>query len=152
MRHVAIGRIVRAHGIKGEVLVEALTPHLERFEVGQTVQLSRSPEDRDTMPMVVVARRHHAGRQLLMLDGIEDRTQAEQRKGTYLVIPEAEAEATRSEDEFFLHSLIGRAVLASDGHSLGEVAEVIESEGAPILEIARGDERVRLLPFVQLQA
>lgn len=149
MRQIAIGRIVRAHGIKGEVLVDAMTPHDERFAVGETLVLCRSPEgEGSTLPMVVAGGRKHGGRHLLLLDGIEDRTQAEQRVGTYFVIPESEAEATRGEDEFFLHALVGRDVRAADGRDLGEIVEIIESEGAPILEIDSGVER-RLLPFIR---
>lgn len=146
---MAIGRLVRAHGIHGEVAVFALTGHVERFAAGRRAFLSPTAEGRDPEPVLIEASRAHAGRWLLKMDRIENRSVAEQAVGKFLVIPRAEAERAREEGEFFLHALVGREVRTADGRRLGEVADVLEPGGAAILEIVEPGRGPRLLPFVR---
>lgn len=143
-----IGRLVRAHGIKGEVAVFPLTAHAERFEAGRRAFLSSTPGGEDAAPVRIESSRSHAGRVLLKLDRIEDRTVAEQTVGRYLVIPRAEAEEARQEGEFFLHALVGRSVVTAEGRPLGAVSDVLEPAGGAMLEIAAPGGVRRLLPFV----
>lgn len=148
--HLAVGRIVKPHGIRGELAVFPLTEVEERFEPGSRLFLSPTPEGRGTLLAVTVeTARPHQGRWLLTLDRIEDRTHAEQHVGSYLLVPREEAEAARAEGEWFLHSLVGRAVVDDAGGSLGEVLDVIETPGAPMLEIGTPGRKRRLLPFVR---
>ena len=127
-----------------------LTPHVERFAVGESLLLSPTiAAEGKRIPVTVESSRTHQGRHLLSLDRISDRTTAEQRAGWYLVIPRAEAEASREEDEFFLYSLAGRAVRTVDDRPLGEVQDVLEVNGGTLLEIRCADGVRRLLPFVR---
>ncbi len=146
--YVAIGRLVKPHGIKGEVAVFPLTGHEERFEAGRLAFLSSTPEGEDAVPVRIESSRRHAGRVLLKLDRVESRTVAEQTAGRWLVIPRAEAEEAREEGEFFLHALVGRSVVTADGRRLGEVADVLEPAGGALLEIAGPGGARHLLPFV----
>ncbi|HEY7472484.1 MAG TPA: ribosome maturation factor RimM [Gemmatimonadota bacterium] len=148
--HLAVGRIVKPHGIRGELAVFPLTENEARFEPGAGLFLSPSPEgDRGLVPVTVLAARLHRGRWLLTLDRIEDRAHAEQHVGSYLVVPLEDAEAAREEGEWFLHSLVGRVVVDGSGESLGQVLDVIETGAAPMLEIGRAGGARRLLPFVK---
>jgi 16S rRNA processing protein RimM len=130
------------------VAVFPLTAHLERFQAGRRAFLSSSPEGEDAVPVRIESSRSHAGRVLLKLDRVEDRTVAEQSVGRYLVIPRAEAEEAREDGEFFLHALVGRSVVTVEGRRLGEVADVLEPAGGALLEIAAPGGGRRLLPFV----
>lgn len=146
---VAIGKIVKPHGVKGEALVFALTDHLERFAEGERLWLSPTPEgDRRRIEVEIEASRAHKGRRLLKLGRFVDRAMVEQRVGWYLVIPFEDADAAREPDEFFLHALPGREVVAEDGAALGEVVDVMLGDGPPLLEIAMESGR-RYLPFVR---
>ena len=145
---VAIGKIVKPHGVKGEALVFALTDHLERFDEGRRLWLSPTPEgDRRRFEVEIVGSRTHKGRRLLKLDRFVDRTMVEQRVGWYLIIPFEEADSAREPDEFFLHALPGREVATAEGRVIGEIVDVMESEGPPLLEI-EGEFGRRYLPFV----
>ncbi len=149
-RHVAIGKIVQAHGIKGELVVFPLTERTERFGAGGTVYLSRTPDgDEGLAPFRIEASRPHKERFLVRLEKIDDRTQAEWYAGAYLVIPFEEAEAARGEGEFFLHALVGREVRTEEGQRLGTVADVIETGAQPLLEVAVEKNGRRMLPFVK---
>lgn len=146
---VAVGKIVKPHGVKGEALVFTLTDHLERFAEGERLWLSPTPEgDRQRIEVEIQESRAHKGRRLLKLDRFADRAMVEQRAGWYLVIPFEEADAAREPDEFFLHALPGREVVDEEGRVLGEVVDVMLGEGPPLLEIAAGTGR-RYLPFVR---
>ncbi|MGH7558513.1 MAG: ribosome maturation factor RimM [Gemmatimonadota bacterium] len=146
---MAIGRLVKAHGLHGEVAVFPLTGHPERFAAGRQLFLSATPEGRDGVPILIEASRAHAGRYLLKLDRIENRSVAEQAVGQFLVISRVDAERAREEGEFFLHALVGRAVRTADGRLLGEIVDVLEPGGAAVLEIGEAGGGRRLLPFVR---
>jgi 16S rRNA processing protein RimM len=147
--HIVVGRIVKPHGLRGEVAVFPLTENAARFEVGAVLHLSPTPEgERSLVEVTVESSRMHQGRWLLTLDAIEDRTHAEQHVGSYLLVPREAAEADREEGEWFLHTLVGRAVVDESGNRIGEVLDVIESAAAPMLEIGGPGRAARLLPFV----
>ena len=148
--HLAIGRVVSVHGIRGELSVHPLTDHEERFAPGATIYLSRTPEgDEGLTSFSVASARRHKGKILLRLDRIDDRTQAEWYVGAYLVVRYEEAEARRAEDEFFLHALVGREVRSEEGERVGTVADVVETGGAALLEIEGSWSGRRMLPFVR---
>ena len=148
--HIVVGRIVKPHGIRGEVAVFPLTENEERFEPGSRMLLCSSATGSGTLLAVrVESSRPHQGRWLLTLDRIEDRTHAEQHVGSYLFVPRAEAEAARADDEWFLHSLVGRRVVDDAGGSLGVVLDVLETPGAVMLEIGEAGHSRRLLPFIR---
>lgn len=146
---VAVGRIVKPHGIHGEAAVFPLSDEEARFAPGARVFLSPTPEgERETTPVTIEASRLHKGRRLVRLERFEDRTRVEQRVGWYLVIPREEADAALGEDEVYLHALPGREVRTPDGRRIGRVVDVLETEGTPLLEIEAPGGR-RLLPFVR---
>lgn len=145
---MVVGRIVKPHGLKGELQVEPMTEHDERFEVGRTLLLAPDA-DAEGVPVSIEASRRHKRRWLLKLERIDDRTHAEQRAGYYLLIPHDEAARARAEDEFFLHALVGCQVRDDTGRSFGNVISVIESDGPVLLEIGEAGGRRRFLPFVE---
>lgn len=148
--YLAIGRIVQPHGIKGELVVFPLTEREDRFEPGDTLYLSPTAEgDQGLTPFTIASSRRHKGRFLVGLERVEDRSQAEEHVGGYFVIPYEEAEASRAEDEFFFHALVGREVRSEAGERLGVVAEVVETGGHPLLEIEGAWRGRRMLPFVR---
>ena len=147
--HVAIGRIVQAHGIRGEVSVFPLTEEDARLAAGATVYLSPTPKgDEGLTPGTVVSSRRHKGRFLLTLEGIGDRSAAKASAGLYLLIPYEDAAQARGEGEFFLHELVGREVRDESGERLGVVADVLETAGPPVIEIEGPGRARRMLPFV----
>ncbi|MDX1623397.1 MAG: ribosome maturation factor RimM [Gemmatimonadota bacterium] len=149
--YVAVGKIVKPHGVRGAAMVFPLTEQEERFDPGETLWLSPTPEGRGgAKPVTVTSSRIHKGRRLIEIDRFEDRTQVEQRVGWYLVIPFADAEEARETDEFFIHGLVGHEVRTETGERLGEVTDVLVTEGTPLLELQpEGGGARRLLPFVR---
>ncbi len=140
---LVVGRIGKAHGVRGEVSVEVRTDDPERrFATGSVL---RTEPDRG--PLTVESARPHHGRLLVRFDAVPDRTAAEALRGTLLVVDVASA-GDAGEGEWWDHDLVGLAALLRDGTKLGEVTEVIHVAGSSLLAVRTPDGREVLVPFV----
>lgn len=141
---VTVGRIGRAHGIKGEVGIELRTDEPgRRFLPGVTLQLG----DRGaTITLSTV--RWHRGRLVVTFDGYPDRTAVEGLNGQWLSLKVPEAELPSEPDEYFDRQLVGLSVEDHLGVSVGRVAEVLHMPAQDMLRVET-DAGERLIPFVQ---
>lgn len=138
---VAIGRVIKPHGIRGEVSVLVLSDVEGRFEPGTSVQLAG-------VPTRIATSRPHQGRLLLRFEGITDRNAAEPLRGRIIEAPAADLEDA---DTYFVHELVGMAVVTPDGDHLGDVTDHVElpaAAGYDLLEVTREDRTTWLLPAV----
>jgi 16S rRNA processing protein RimM len=139
---LVVGRVGRAHGVRGEVSVEIRTDDPDaRFAPG------RSLATEDLGPLTVETVRTHVDRLLVRFAGIEDRSAAETLRGVLLLVDSAEVPPTDDPDEFHDHELIGLAAVAPDGASLGEIVDV-EHHGQDLLVLRRPAGGDALVPFV----
>lgn len=142
---VVVGRIGRAHGIRGEVTVEVRTDAPEeRFSPGAVLY----PSGRAGLPveLTVAGHRWQGGRLVLGLVGVADRTAAEALRGALL---EADVDITDvADDEYHDLALVGLAVRIADGAHLGRVREVLHLPGQDLLVVVDAEEREVLVPFV----
>ena len=113
-----VGRIARAHGIRGQVIVNLDTDFPdERFRPGATLFTMR---DGVVTPMTVTTARFQAGRPVIGLEGVETMNAAEGLAGLELRIP-AEQLAALPPGAFYQHDLVGCRVETSDGAAVGVV-------------------------------
>jgi 16S rRNA processing protein RimM len=141
MTLVTIGRVVKAHGIRGEVVVDVLSDVPGRFDLGAAVLL-------DGPPVTIIGSRPHQGRLLVRLEGVPDRTAAELLRGKVF---EAEAADVSDSESYYAHELVGMAVVDETGGDLGTVSALIElpeAAGYDLLEVRREDGSTWLLPAV----
>lgn len=123
---VRIGRIVAAHGLKGQVRIQPLTDFWERFGKGSTLLLQGKP-------IQVEASQVHKGRPLLKLAGIDTIDQAEKLQWEYL--ESNEGRPPLEKDEFLTDDLIGLDVFDEAGTLLGKVKEVLSTAAHDILVV-----------------
>jgi 16S rRNA processing protein RimM len=142
-RWVAVGRITRTHGVKGEVAVLPLSDVGSRFEAGSTLFL----EEREDRPLTVMASRPHQHRLLVSFRGVEDRTSAEALRGRYLFVPTSSAPHL-PEGEFWAHDLVGCDVLTEDGRSLGRIREILHTQANDVWAADGADGEV-LIPALK---
>jgi 16S rRNA processing protein RimM len=142
-RWIAVGRITRAHGVKGEVAVLLLSEVESRFEHGSQLHLDGS----DERPLTVVASRSHGGRVLVRFDEVADRTAAEALAGRYLLVP-AESAPDPPQGAYWAHQLVGCRVRTEAGRQLGEITEVVHSPANDVWVAAMGSEEV-LIPALR---
>ncbi|MEV5408430.1 ribosome maturation factor RimM [Thermopolyspora sp. NPDC052614] len=141
---LVVGRIGRPHGVRGEVTVEVRTDDPElRFAPGTA--LRTDPESAG--PLVVSSMRWHSGVLLLRLEGVGDRSAAEELRDTLIVIDSADVAPPEDPDEFYDHQLIGLSVATTGGEPVGEVSDVLH-HGQDLL-VVRHEGREVLIPFVK---
>ena len=139
-----VGRIVRAHGIRGEVVVEAVTNRPERFvpgselcsQDGRFVVRTASPQGGPD-----AAGRPTRARWIVGFEEVSTRNDAERLRGT-LLFGEPLGEA--GDDEVWVHELVGAEVVDTGGQVLGRVAAVEANPASDLLVLEAGG----LVPMV----
>jgi 16S rRNA processing protein RimM len=139
---VAIARIVRPRGLKGELFAEVLTDFPDRFE-GLTEVIIVPPKDNRTQ-LKIDDFRFQNERLVLKFAGIDSVEAAESLRDAEICIPESEA-VSLEEDEFFDWQLEGCRVETVDGEFLGTVRELMRTGGTELLVVE--GERELLIPF-----
>lgn len=139
-RFLVIGRIVKPHGVQGEVRVEVITELPERFNWLETVYVGEdSPR-----PVGVESVRFHKNFALVKLAGYDTREAAAALRAQLLQVPEDEA-IPLEEGEYYLYQLVGLAVYTDEGEHLGELVEVLETKANNVF-IVHGPRGEVLLP------
>jgi 16S rRNA processing protein RimM len=123
LRYLAIGRVVRAHGLRGEVSVTILTEFPERFKTTEWVYLGNEFE---ATPYRLESYRWHKKNILLTLASVTDRTQAEELKGQLVQVPVEEA-VPLPEGAYYLYQLIGLEAITTTGQRLGVITDILET-------------------------
>ena len=140
---VVVGRVVRPHGIRGEVVVVPSTDRPdERFARG--ARLHR-PTGGD---LVVRAARPHGDRWLVSLAGVSTRDQAEGLRGVELSADVEPGEGD-APDEFHVAALVGARVRLTDGVVVGTVAAVESHPMQDLLVVTVGEAHEVRVPFVR---
>jgi 16S rRNA processing protein RimM len=139
---VAVGRITRAHGVKGEVAVLPLSMVESRFEEGSRVYAGEGGR-----PLTVASSRPHRGRMLVFFEGVADRNEAEALQGQYLFVPASWAPPL-PEGEYWAFQLVGCQVVTEGGRSLGAVREVIHTQANDVW-VAQGEGEETLIPALK---
>lgn len=116
-----VGRVARAHGNRGQVIVNLETDFAEeRFRVGAVLFVGGDTERR---PLTITAVRFHQGRPVIALEGVQTMNEAEGLTGAGLWM-EAAALAPLPEGTFYRHDLVGCEVRNSRGALIGRVTAV----------------------------
>lgn len=140
---VVVGRLGRAHGIRGDIACEVRTDEPERrFAEGACLLAD------DGRAFTVESARWHSGRLLLRLVGIEDRTAAEALTGLVVECEVPADEVPEGPEEYYDRQLVGLAAETTDGAGLGIVKEVLHLPGHDVLAVLRPDGTDALIPFV----
>jgi 16S rRNA processing protein RimM len=150
---VVVGRVGRAHGVKGEVSVEPRTDEPQRRFADGAVLRTRTPQGTAPTPprptsLTVAGTRWHQSRLLVTFAELADRTAAESVRGLTLLTDVDTAEAPDDPEEFYDHQLVGLTVESTDGAPVGEVTEVVHGAGQDLLVVRAADGREVLVPFV----
>ena len=140
---LAVGRIVRAHGVRGEVAVLPLSTVESRFVEGARLACG----DRERQALTVCEVRPHGHRLLLRFEQVQDRSSAEALRGSYLFVPASDAPPL-PEGEFWPHELVGCDVLTEQGRVLGTIREVTRTPANDIWA-AEGKDGETLIPALK---
>ncbi|GAA4345149.1 ribosome maturation factor RimM [Angustibacter luteus] len=137
-----VGRIGRAHGLRGEVTVEVRTdvPE-ERFVPGAVFVTDPAAAG----PLTLADVHEHSGTLLLRFEQSTDRTSAEGLRGVMLLVS---TPASDEDDAWYEDELVGLRVRSPQGEDLGEVARLDTGGAQDLLVVRRADGPNVLVPFV----
>jgi 16S rRNA processing protein RimM len=123
-----VGRIDKAQGLRGEVVVTLTTTETSRLAPGSELVAG----DR---PVVVAESRPHQHRWVVRFEGVGTREQAEELARAVL---RAEAPAETDPDDLWVHELVGTAVIEADGTERGRIEAVQDNPASDLLVLDSG--------------
>ncbi|MDH5747953.1 MAG: ribosome maturation factor RimM [Rhodospirillales bacterium] len=140
---VCLGVITGPRGLKGEVRIKSFTG--DPAMIGAYGPLRDEDGNRVfDLKVTATAKGQVVGR----IKGVDDRTAAENLKGTQLFIEKAALPET-DEDEYYHADLVGLRAELKDGGSLGTVRAVFDHGAGAVLDIAGGEAGEILVPFTR---
>jgi 16S rRNA processing protein RimM len=142
---LVVGRIGRAHGIKGEVTVEVRTDEPE-LRLGPGAVLVTDPVG--VGPLTIETGRVHSGRLLLRFEGVKDRTGAEALRNTLLIAEVDPEDVPEDPEEFYDHQLMDLDVVTVDGTEVGRITEIAHLPSQDLFIVERPDGGEVMIPFV----
>lgn len=122
-----VGRVVKPHGLRGEVIVELFTNRTERLATGMVLATP------DGGTLTVERSSPHQGRWIVSFAGVAGHDAAEALRGTVL-----QAEPIDDPDELWVHELIGAEVVGVDGRAYGRVDAVEANPAGDLLVLEDG--------------
>ena len=122
-----VGRVTKAHGLRGDVVVHLLSTEPEvRLAPGSVLDTVRGP-------LTVESARPHQDRWIVQFEGVLSREAADSLRGT-----ELRADAIDDPDALWVHDLEGAEVVEVDGTPRGRVTAVLANPADDLLELEGG--------------
>lgn len=142
-RPVTVGRVLRAHGVRGELLVHRYGDEEGILAPGAEVEF-RKGERRETF--TVRAARPHKGSWIVTFDEVPDRDAAEAAGGGSLLV-DAESLPALEAGTYYVFQLVGLDVVTQEGERVGRVKDIALT-GAHDLLVVAGEKGEILIPSV----
>ena len=139
---LALGRVLRPHGVRGELLLETLTDLPAPLDEVETVYLGDVAE-----PHPLAGVRRYRGQWLMRLKDCPDRDAVEAFRGQLVQI-RIEASVPPPPGSYYHLQIIGLAVVTEAGEALGQVTEILET-GANDVYVVTSPAGEILLPAIQ---
>ena len=124
---LAVGRIVKPHGLRGDVIISLTTNREERVAAGSILHAE------DGRTFEIVRSSPHQGRFIVTLDGVNGIDEADSLRDTPLLAPPLD-----DPDALWVHDLIGSVVVDVDGNELGTVSGVEANPASDLLVLSGG--------------
>ena len=141
---VAVARIAKPRGLKGELVADILTDFPGRFE--DLVDVTAALPDETRRELKIEKHWFQSGRVVLKFEGVDSIETAEGLRNADICINEADAVALE-EGEYFDWELTGCEVRTLDGSVVGTVRELMRTGAGEIL-VVDGDKEY-LIPFAE---
>ncbi len=141
--YVAVGRVARPHGVRGNLLVEPISDLIQSLEAGSTVFLGPDKESAE-----IVFLKPHRNRYLMSLDICQSREEAETRRQQELYL--STAQGTELPPGTYYHwQIVGLRVETEGGEELGVVERILVTGANDVYLIKDADEEELLLPAIE---
>jgi 16S rRNA processing protein RimM len=141
---VAVGRLLGAHGVRGELKVHSITE--EKGRLLDFPEWSLGPEGGPYQKYSLISGRANTKGLVVRLDGVDDRDAAQALSGTEIWVLRSQLPEL-DEDQFYWTDLVGLLVVTEDGEELGLVQHLFAT-GANDVMVVNSSEEERLIPFI----
>ena len=140
---LAVGRIVRPHGIRGALLVEAISELIHDLRADQHVFLGEEHKVFNIRDF-----RSHKRGYLLFVEGCEDRNSAELWRDQRIYIRFDETDAL-PEGTYFHFQILGLTVETEEGERLGTIANILHTGANDVYIVQDEGGNELLLPAIE---
>ena len=144
--YISIGKIVNAHGFEGTIKVYSYAESLSVFNSGNTI-LVKNPDDSSEKCYKVKWSAPHSRFVLLMFEGIDSRSLADNLKGRELFIEKAGLPELE-ENTYYWEDIIGLSVYTADDNFLGRVESIIQTGSNDVYVVKDGKSEI-LVPAME---
>lgn len=135
-KYVLIGKVAKAHGIKGELKLIAFSGEAKSITRHPLLTLI-TPENTISPDFNVLKARVGKKEVIVRLEGVADRNQAERLAGCGILVLKEDLPSL-DEDSFYLHELEGVLVNTTDGNTIGKVEAFFDNGVQDILVVREG--------------
>lgn len=137
-----VGRVVRPHGVRGDIAMKILTDYPERLVEIETVHVGP-----DHTPYTIERVRNHKIGLLIKFEEIDDRDEAEALREHFVYVHRSNA-IPLEEGEYYLYQLEGMRVVTEEGEELGRLTDYIVTGANDVYIISRPDGTELLIPAI----
>ncbi len=143
MKFIKIGKILKTHGLRGQVSVLPLTDYVERFEEVGWVYIEGIKGK-----LYIKDVRYRPKDVLISFDGYNNITQVEQFKGQYLLIEEMQ-KRDLPRNTYYISDIIGLEAYTVDKRYLGKVVDILQAGSNEVYIIKDKDKKEIMIPAVR---
>ena len=140
-----VGKIIKAHGIRGELKVIVYSQDVSQFAVYRQVYL---PKKFGFSLYPIKKIREHGKYVLITLEGINDRTSAEALKGLEIYVDKSSLPPLQ-EEEYYWYQLYGLRVVTKEGEDVGTISYIFNNGAHDIYVVKTKDDKEILIPATE---
>lgn len=140
--YLVVGFLRRAHGLRGEIIMDLHTDFPERFQSGRKLFVGEEHK-----PMTLSNARPHAKGMLVKFKGVETPEDAGLLRNQWVYIRSTDVPSL-PEGKLYQHELFGFRVVDENGDSLGDLVEIIETGANDVYVVRDESGKEILLPAI----
>jgi 16S rRNA processing protein RimM len=140
--YLVVGFLRRAHGVRGEIIMDLHTDFPERLRSGRKLFVGEKHK-----PLMLSGARPHAKGMLVKFKGIETPEDAGQLRNQWVYVKATDVPAL-PEGQIYKHELFGFKVVDENEHPLGELVEIIETGANDVYVVKEESGKEILLPAI----
>ena len=139
--YLIVGYLRRAHGVRGEMVMEIHTDFPERLKSKAKVFVGKNYQ-----PMTIATTRNHSEGLLIKLKGIDTPEDAARYRNQLVYVTAADRPPL-PKGQFYVHELIGFEVVNEEG-LIGKLTEILQTGANDAYVVTRPDASEVLLPVI----
>ena len=140
--YLVVGFLRRAHGLRGEIILDLHTDFPERLRSGRKLLIGE-----ERRPMTLEGARPHAKGMLIKFTGIDTPEEVGQLRNQWVYVMATDVPSL-PEGKLYQHELFGFEVVEENGNPLGSLVEIIETGANDVYVVRNASGKEILLPAI----